>query len=160
MCSQKEGARYVSKSIQFYKSYYRSTYKVWTQMVISVPGRIGQRSCPSEEMAHESWSMSSLLNRQSRQRYSRQRVESSVMTESWEESELKSFICPFEVSRTKGWSLPSNGHYRAKGGNSLQRPHCSVAPGVTAFSREQCNLFLSRKLRLKRVKNEVLTLSW
>lgn len=48
----------------------------------------------------------------------------------WEAFELKSLIRLFEVSRTKGASLPPSGHYIAEDGISLQRSHCSGAPGV------------------------------
>ena len=50
---------------------------------------------------------------------------------SWGESEFKSFIHPFEASRTDVVSASSGHSELREAPTSLQRPDCPVAPGVS-----------------------------
>lgn len=89
-----------------------------------MPDRRGQRCCPSKEMA---------LSIEAGVISPTDRGEEGILDRQWEaswgESEFKSFIHPFEASRTDV-VLVSSGH-SAEAGTSLQRPDCPVAPGVS-----------------------------
>lgn len=63
MHSQKEGARYISKSIQFHKFYYRRKYEVSVRTDGPLSARQdGSEVLPPQRMAHESSGVNSLLS--------------------------------------------------------------------------------------------------